>query len=55
MAPREDRRHIESGREEIDVDIGLERRVIQVELEQAPLLVELEEAEVEALEEVDDD
>lgn len=29
--------------------------MIQVDLEQAPLLVELEEAEVEELEEVDDD
>ena len=37
------------------MDIGLERRVIQVDLEQAPLLVKLEEAEVEELEEVDED
>lgn len=37
------------------MDIGLERRVIQVDLEPAPLLVELEEAEVEELEEVDED
>lgn len=29
--------------------------MIQVDLEQAPLLVELEEAEVEDLEEVDED
>lgn len=37
------------------MDIGSERRVIQVELEPAPLLVELEEAEVEELEDVDED